>query len=551
MSLKTGLCLLGAIPFASAAAWGGTPVRASSFVGSTATFAFPPPNVTATVPDPNFPDGSEVGFAGPTPTGDEAAAIATAATFTPFDNTYPLVQPDTSDQKSSQFNVFHSWGNLAPWFSVPSSEFGLPHASPLVPEGCGINQVFLLHRHGARYPTAGSSPSAFATKLHSLANSTGFTASGPLEFLNDWTYKLGAEILTPFGREQLYDLGVSFRVNYGELLKGFNDLPVFRTTSEARMLDSSLNFAAGFFGVQSYQTSYHQLIEIEEPGFNSTLQPTNVCPDASLSGGQSGKWSAVYTPPIIRRLSKYLNGVNLTASDIIGMQQLCAYETVALGFSSFCDAFTEEEWKQYEYYNDLGFWYSNGPGSPSAAARGIGWLQELVSRLTQTRISEFNSSVNKTIVTSDIWFPLDQPIYVDATHDNVMANIVTALNLTSLASSGPLPTDHIPEGRTYFTSKIAPFASNLVAQVLSCPASSTPTHIRFILNDGVAPLTGLQGCAEDKNGLCELSAFLRGIDARIAEVDFDFDCLGNYTVPSPDTILDGRFPPSLRNGTSA
>lgn len=93
-------------------------------------------------------------------------------------------------------------------------------------------------------------------------------------------------------------------------------------------------------------------------------------------------------------------------------------------------------------------------------------MQELVSRLTQTRISEFNSSVNKTIVTSDIWFPLDQPIYVDATHDNVMANstwinrpflnsmashsiyaVVTALNLTSLASSGPLPTDYIPEGR--------------------------------------------------------------------------------------------------------
>ena len=29
----------------------------------------------------------------------------------------------------------------------------------------------------------------------------------------------------------------------------------------------------------------------------------------------------------------------------------CNWQTVALGFSSFCDAFTEEEWKQYEYYN--------------------------------------------------------------------------------------------------------------------------------------------------------------------------------------------------------
>ena len=32
-----------------------------------------------------------------------------------------------------------------------------------------------------------------------------------------------------------FDLGVAFRMRYGELLKGFNDnLPVFRTTSEGK-----------------------------------------------------------------------------------------------------------------------------------------------------------------------------------------------------------------------------------------------------------------------------------------------------------------------------
>lgn len=32
-----------------------------------------------------------------------------------------------------------------------------------------------------------------------LANSTGWKASGPLSFLHDYSYQLGAEILTPFG----------------------------------------------------------------------------------------------------------------------------------------------------------------------------------------------------------------------------------------------------------------------------------------------------------------------------------------------------------------
>jgi hypothetical protein len=135
-------------------------------------------------------------------------------------------------------------------FSLPPGTFGLPDASPLVPEGCAINAVNILHRHGARYPTSGSPPAAFAAKLHAAANTAaGFSASGPLDFLNTWTYKLGAEVLTPFGRQQLfvrlrllhvvlltlerrYELGVNTRVRYGDLLKEAKDLPVWRTTSQ-------------------------------------------------------------------------------------------------------------------------------------------------------------------------------------------------------------------------------------------------------------------------------------------------------------------------------
>jgi hypothetical protein len=83
--------------------------------------------------------------------------------------------------------------------------------------------------------------------------------------------------------------------------------------------------------------------------------------------------------------------------------------------------------------------------------------------------------------------------------------------------------------------------------VLSCPASDTPTHIRFALNDAVVPLTGLKGCKWDKDGLCELSSFLSGIKERIGEIDYNFDCLANYTVPNPDDITDGRYPAWLRN----
>lgn len=189
---------------------------ASSFAGSTVTALFPSPNATITVNATFFPDASEVGFGGPTPSsclrisifraqlnsfftaGDEAGAIATAPAVALMDTVFPLVQPATSDKKAG-FNVLEHLGSLSPFQSVKS--LGLPDTSALVPDGCKITQVHLLHRHGARYPTSGGN--TFAAAIHAAASTTGFNASGPLGFLNTWTYKLGAEILTPFGRSEM------------------------------------------------------------------------------------------------------------------------------------------------------------------------------------------------------------------------------------------------------------------------------------------------------------------------------------------------------------
>ena len=93
---------------------------------------------------------------------------------------------------------------------------------------------------------------------------------------------------------------------------------------------------------------------------------------------------------------------------------------------------------------------------------------------------------------------------------------------------------------------MVPFAANLVGQVLSCPESDEPTHIRFILNDGVVPLTGVRGCRFDANGLCSLDTFIKGMKERIEEIDFAFDCFANYTLSNPAGILDGRPPASVR-----
>jgi hypothetical protein len=125
----------------------------------------------------------------------------------------PLIQPKI--KHGSGFNIMQNWGNLSPYASVESH--GLPETNGLIPEKCELEEMHWLQRHGARsvksgyshllmgrYPTSyPDGPAAFAAKLSDTA---GWKTSGGLEFLNDWTYKLGSELLTPFGRSQLCKL---------------------------------------------------------------------------------------------------------------------------------------------------------------------------------------------------------------------------------------------------------------------------------------------------------------------------------------------------------
>jgi hypothetical protein len=70
--------------------------------------------------------------------------------------------------------------------------------------------------------------------------------------------------------------------------------------------------------------------------------------------------------------------------------------------------------------SDLMFWYDSAFGSPLSRAHGIGYIQELVARLTHTPIETHNSTTNATLNDNPVTFPLGQSLYVDATHEVVV-----------------------------------------------------------------------------------------------------------------------------------
>jgi len=105
--------------------------------------------------------------------------------------------------------------------------------------------------------------------------------------------------------------------------------------------------------------------------FNNTLAPQKTCNNANINEkGDRGvwyneHWADIYLQNARKRLAKELKGFDLTIEDVYTMQQLCAYEvsypcvsyrnlihtlqTVAIGYSKFCELFTEEEWEGFDY----------------------------------------------------------------------------------------------------------------------------------------------------------------------------------------------------------
>jgi hypothetical protein len=126
---------------------------APPYVGSTVHEPFPPSTPTNVFPS-LFP--TDVGYAGRIATGAQPAIIATAPSYPIQSGAAQLVEPDTLGRhhKGSQgFDIFKNWGTLSPWYSVDRTEFGL-NSGPETPETCRVTGLHLLHRHGARYPTA-------------------------------------------------------------------------------------------------------------------------------------------------------------------------------------------------------------------------------------------------------------------------------------------------------------------------------------------------------------------------------------------------------------
>ncbi|KAJ5731343.1 Histidine phosphatase superfamily clade-2 [Penicillium malachiteum] len=412
----------------------------------------------------------------------------------------------------------HKWGPYSPYFSL-SAESSI---SDLVPQQCDVTFVQVLSRHGARYPTASKSTKYKALIEAIQANATAYEDG--TDFLRTYNYTLGSDDLTTFGEHEMVNSGIKFYNRYENLTR--NNIPFMRASGSSRVVQSGQLFIQGFQQSKKHDTaaSHSQaspkinVVISEDTGSNNTLNH-NTCPvfEASTIGDDAtDNFTAIFAPSIQTRLQEQIPGVTLSLDDVTYLMDLCAFNTISdtsdgSTVSDFCHLFTDAEWSQYNYLQSLSKYYGYGAGNPLGPTQGVGFVNELIARLTHTPVHDHTSSNHTLDNGPDAWnttFPVNRALYADFTHDNGLIPIFFALGLYN--NTATLPTTHIQSvgaADGFSASWTVPFGARAYIEMMECASEPEPL-VRVLVNDRVVPL---QGCHADKLGRCTKGDFLNAL----------------------------------------
>ncbi|KAF4427911.1 3-phytase A [Fusarium acutatum] len=388
------------------------------------------------------------------------------------------------------------WGQYSSFFSVPSE------IDSSTPDDCEVTIGIALSRHGARYPTAGKT-TAYSATIARLQKSVTNYGNG-YEWLKDYEYNLGSEDLTDFGQDQMIDSGKAFYERYIGLAEKTE--PFIRASGSDRVIMSSHNFTQGFYASRGESGDDYTdgiLVIPEEPGINNTLShgTCSSFEDNDEIGDNSAQtaWGNKFLPPIRDRLNRNLHKAKLSLQETIYLMDLCPFNTVntpdGVGQSRFCDLFSTEDWRSYDYYMTLGKYYEYGNGNAMGPTQGVGYVNELVSRLTRKPVND-HTTTNRTLDANPETFPLDRALYADFSHDNTMVSIFSAMGLYN--STSKLSKHHIvPAIRAhgYSSAWVVPFAARMYVEKLECGATKEEKGEEY----GLKRLSPLQRATDTKS----------------------------------------------------
>ncbi|KAK7179531.1 hypothetical protein DPSP01_011965 [Paraphaeosphaeria sporulosa] len=365
---------------------------------------------------------------------------------------------------ADDFNVLQHLGGNGQWFPGPE----VTGISSEVPEGCKVDLSAFFSRHGSRYPDTGAYNGWVAMRDH--IQESLFTVSDPkLEFLQTWTPVLSdpaAQIaqISPTGYKELTAMGATWRLRYPDLYKYNTPFTMWSNyyNSSPRVRDSARMFAQGFLGPNATELGTIYALNSSDPAsWMNSLAPSDLCPAYNDNGGSpyTDEWASIYVPPIAARLNAKFNGnFSFTESEVTSIPYLCGFETQITGKRSpFCDIFTEEEILEYEYAQDLRYWYGTGLGSDVEKLQMLPTLDMLVRR--------FVDGPDKTYTLRNSTFPAPNVI-ASFSNDGQINQLIAASGVFD--NEPQLSGNRTNRERKFRASRLTPMRGTIAFERLVC-----------------------------------------------------------------------------------
>ncbi|KAG6193274.1 hypothetical protein E4U35_005658 [Claviceps purpurea] len=410
------------------------------------------------------------------------------------------------------WNPRRQWGQYSPYSPAPSTLIKKD-----VPPGCKVTFASVLSRHGSRFPTE-EKRETYRELLQRIQENVRMYGRG-YGFIKEYDIQILEENdLTVAGKNEMIQSGIQFFKRYENLAWSVLS-PFVRVSGSDAILDSAHSFIRGFFYAKRRNPRPHLsnvLIISEEDDAKNPLNH-GTCKGfedglkSELLAAKKNAWLNIWAPSVMTRLNRKMPGANLTLEETVYIMDLCPLITAASTkreLSPFCRLFSKREWLAYDYYQTQVNWYTYGPGNPMASTQGVGYVNELIARLTGYPVEDETSTDPDLDGDSDT-FPLDRNLYADFAYDSTLMTVYGALGLWT-DESVTLPSNRMVSASRadgYSATWTVPFAARMYVEKMDCDKDGKDL-VRVLVNERVVVP---KGCKADALGRCTLEEFVNGL----------------------------------------
>lgn len=386
--------------------------------------------------------------------------------------------------------------------------------SPLEYPDCVEKKIWLIFRHGTRYPGKKYIPRMIddlpelqhvilrnyengATSLS--ADDAALLKKWKLSFVQGNMMKLALE-----GENEMIDLGERYQARFPSLMpEAFdNQTYKFRFTATQRTEESARHFAVGLFGWHNSKNVWYPLPVYRD----RVIRFYKVCPrwrqevkknsDAQLE--KTKFLDSKIVKNMIDKIKKRI-GLNIDYEIAHLMYITCAFETALnqSAVSPWCKIFSLNDFKVFEYIEDLELYWIDGYGYSLTYEQACAVLKDM-----------FDSFGSKKGAVTTAYF----------THSGTILKLIALLGLAKDAH--PLTHDSFilrkkEDKRAWRSSIIDTFASNMAFVLYDCEyygpsvlfmLQERPLYLPGCPKDRPCPLDTMRAIYPDRNEECQFDA---------------------------------------------